>query len=607
MPFNSDDFLNRVARWPSSGPTPDLSDTFGAGFELGAQGNTDAVQSELLAQAEEVRREMRESGFSPPEQPQPGTGGEDRQPRPGVAQRAERDDTVTLENELDRFFEEVQKRTKGQDVDFPTTRSELNERVRQQFQETEEEFAELMARSGFMGGASGLAGQMAGAVTDPVNITTMFAGAGAASGIVRTALVEAGLGAGTEALIQPVVSAQRENVGLPTSLNRQIKNIALAGAGAGVLGGGLAAGGRAIGKIGEAARRARAERDLSQNSELDAATKIVDEVRQTEVRDPQTPTQQAQAAFKDAIEDGVRRIQRGETPTPRRLGFPIRDEAIENLGRDLAGNVVLRGRGQTAGDTEAGLRLGELARTQRVQDLIRNSQPERQESAVARQITNERGLVRRLRDVERVRETADEIVELDRKIEEAEAAGNDARGFKSARTKKLRELRRNIRRDAVLRDTLPAGGRELAQKLSERNDEFERTRQVLSRLLGTDDILRTPKGRLRSLNQMERDVRTLVEREALRSEQADVNQGFREAQAGAERSEMFQKQFEENAEQLVEDRRAALEAEDQDQLVPRINEDGSVSDEQITVGQALRDAENEQNVIQQIDDCLGRN
>ncbi len=100
------------------------------------------------------------------------------------------------------------------------------------------------------GGTLGdLAGTMAAVMTDPVNIASMAAGAPAAAGILRTALIEAGIAAASETAIQAIVAPQKKALGLEVSLGESAANVALAAAGGGILGGSvkaLAKGARAL-------------------------------------------------------------------------------------------------------------------------------------------------------------------------------------------------------------------------------------------------------------------------------------------------------------------------------------------------------------------------
>jgi len=116
-----------------------------------------------------------------------------------------------------------------------------------------------------LGGTLGdLAGTMAAVMVDPINIATMAWGAPAAAGILRTAMIEAGIAAASEAGIQAMVAPQKKELGIEVSLGESATNVALAAAGGGVLGGGikaLAKGARAL--MGRAERLPLHVRDAS--------------------------------------------------------------------------------------------------------------------------------------------------------------------------------------------------------------------------------------------------------------------------------------------------------------------------------------------------------
>ena len=99
--------------------------------------------------------------------------------------------------------------------------------------------------SGILQGIARFAGTAGAILTDPPIAGSMILGAGAASGIVRTALVEAGIGAGVEVPVQGVVQSTRREVGEEPSLSEAATNVALAGVGGFV--GGAALKGAAVG------------------------------------------------------------------------------------------------------------------------------------------------------------------------------------------------------------------------------------------------------------------------------------------------------------------------------------------------------------------------
>jgi diguanylate cyclase (GGDEF)-like protein len=84
-------------------------------------------------------------------------------------------------------------------------------------------------------------GDTAGAVSDPLVALTLPFGASAGASILRASLTEAVLASATEAAIQPQVAQFRAAIGNPQAEGEAMRNILLAGAGAGTLAAGLRA------------------------------------------------------------------------------------------------------------------------------------------------------------------------------------------------------------------------------------------------------------------------------------------------------------------------------------------------------------------------------
>lgn len=93
--------------------------------------------------------------------------------------------------------------------------------------------------TGFGSTAGGFAGTMVGAMTDPINAVSVLFGAGAASGVLRTALIEGGIGMASEGVIQGLNYDWRRQVEPDYSLSDALGEVAAAGAGGAILGGGI--------------------------------------------------------------------------------------------------------------------------------------------------------------------------------------------------------------------------------------------------------------------------------------------------------------------------------------------------------------------------------
>lgn len=115
--------------------------------------------------------------------------------------------------------------------------------VKKNAEETERETAEIADASTFLGKVGYFAGAMAGSFSlrDPVNLGTLGLG-GAGRTILTRVLTEAGIGSGVEAVNELFgVRKNKELLGLENSIGRSLMNIAAAGAGAGVIRGGIEA------------------------------------------------------------------------------------------------------------------------------------------------------------------------------------------------------------------------------------------------------------------------------------------------------------------------------------------------------------------------------
>jgi hypothetical protein len=85
----------------------------------------------------------------------------------------------------------------------------------------------------------GFLGSAAGSLTDPISMLTLPFGASAAQGILRTALVEGAINAGSDAVGQAVNIPSRQQVDPNYGVDSALADIAAAGAGGAILGGGF--------------------------------------------------------------------------------------------------------------------------------------------------------------------------------------------------------------------------------------------------------------------------------------------------------------------------------------------------------------------------------
>jgi hypothetical protein len=150
--------------------------------------------------------------------------------------------------------------------------------ARQRRTELEGGFQTFGSSAGF------LVGDLWGAATDPVNAASMLFGAGAASGILRTALIEGAIGLTSQAAIEAGTAGFKAEVDPSYGLPDALGNIAVAGAGGAVISGGVAAAGRGVRALIDQYRRVRGnsatrrERDalnvLEREAEIDEANPL---------------------------------------------------------------------------------------------------------------------------------------------------------------------------------------------------------------------------------------------------------------------------------------------------------------------------------------------
>lgn len=146
----------------------------------------------------------------------------------------------------------------------------------------------------------GFAGTMAGALTDPINIVSLAVGAGAASGIVRTALIEAGIGAASETVIQGITYDFKKKVDPDFGVADAGYEVAAAGAGGALFGGGV----KAIAKAWQGARGRYFPREVQ-----DAANVATREAATPE--NPASLTFQEKTVSRSALEKAAEDIAAG--------------------------------------------------------------------------------------------------------------------------------------------------------------------------------------------------------------------------------------------------------------------------------------------------------
>jgi hypothetical protein len=596
--FETTDFLNRVSRNPSGGPTPSPVEAFLAGAQAGQLGTSDAVNAELLAQAERVREEMKAQGFSPPKPVSP-FGGPIRPAQPGATRRAP-GEAQSLDQEIDRFFEEVQKQTEGREVSFATSRAELEENVRKAFQQTNEEFKETMARAGTFGAGAGVVGTVGGATIDPIVLATLPFGVSAAAGITRAAAIEAGIATATEIPIQAIAQTRRADVGLPSGVGRAAKNVAAAAVGAGVLAGGVKAAGKGVSALGDAARRLKQTREFeSVNSEVNAAASITERSEQLRTQNPYADTPTSRREYQEANQIDASDLKVSGRFRPRTAEAPVRSEELDvEVSSGASATAKERAR-----DIEVGEELAQMAR-QRVRQGSRNAQQNLQQRAVLNEIDDPDQFARSLSKVEALRADAIKAREFRRDAEQA-ATKQKAAGKKSQATRIEKRLREAIRTDPDLNQAL-ADRDDVLERIARGEDEFSQSSEALRRVTGVDSREVTP-------DQIATAIRQGQQSQQVRREQEveQRQQGHNRALSSAQRNQARQqREGEQTADQIMQENqqikdqlRAVLEEIEEEEATPTVlREEG---DEEIPLNEALDELDQEENILREIDGCLG--
>ena len=159
-----------------------------------------------------------------------------------------------------------------------------------------------------MSGAARFVGSAGAILTDPPVAASLLLGAGAASGILRTALIEGGIGVGVEIPVQAAVQTSRQEVGEEANLAEAARNVALAGAGGLVLGGALKGAGIGSRKLVE---KYRANPQIHTREGNDAAA-TVEALHELEATNP-IPEQPGHI---QRVEEATRQLLEGDTLVP---------------------------------------------------------------------------------------------------------------------------------------------------------------------------------------------------------------------------------------------------------------------------------------------------
>lgn len=168
--------------------------------------------------------------------------------------------------------------------------------------------------AGEVGGGwlGGLAGEIAGTLTDPVQLSTLPLGASARVGasvatrILGTAAIEGGIAGATQLVVETRAAPYRVSIGLPSEFG---ENVLGAAAGGAVLGGGV----RALVEGWRALRgRVPAADGGAELAERDAAAAVLERARRDADGNPGGPATAAQHEM--ALDDATRAVAAGRLP-----------------------------------------------------------------------------------------------------------------------------------------------------------------------------------------------------------------------------------------------------------------------------------------------------
>jgi hypothetical protein len=262
-------------------PTP-LSETLETSFDLATDQHALAIQDALKEEYEAYAAELEEqTGQRPSFNPYSSTTRTVRDRRASLTNAGQAPATSLEDDTLAAWHDEVSS-IRARHPDAPLrSHDDLVGRVTEARKQTREARARAEAgEQGFVSGAAAVAGGIAGGATDPLLLTTLPFGSPWSAGVLRFALTEAAIGAGTEAVGQAVLQPSRAIVGEEPSLGEAAANVAAAGVGAGILDGAIRGAGKGIAALRsrrariEAVEQALADGRITRTNDLDAALAV---------------------------------------------------------------------------------------------------------------------------------------------------------------------------------------------------------------------------------------------------------------------------------------------------------------------------------------------
>jgi len=332
--FDTRDAILEASRNITRGPATDFGENFSAAFDAQIEGaNVFSREINEFEQLGEIRERLRERGVAEGRLPE--VRNPRQRPGPGSTIQSVREDFFARLRELSRDNPDLFD-------DIPLTREQADAQIAGEIREAEAEAADVGARATLGGLAGQFAGGAAGALADPVTLSTVALGAPFAAGIIRTAAIEAGIAAGTEIPLQVSVQRDRSDLGLDAGIDRAISNVALAAIGGGAFGGALRGVQAGVGRIQsriDAARTDRQAQRLAEEAEqvrrqapddpdIQAAANTIAREQEFQSRNPFVEgVPGADRAFTRAVDAAVTSVSRDGISRRFEVDFPTRSEA----------------------------------------------------------------------------------------------------------------------------------------------------------------------------------------------------------------------------------------------------------------------------------------
>lgn len=330
--YNATDFIKKGGRTPTRGVDTDFADNFASSFNAFAENSMFiSKQSNTIEETQRVIGELSKRGVS-----------DSNLPTPPLAGSPLSLDDRSLSDQVKAFFSRV--RDLGEEnpalvEGLPKSEGDLNRIIAEEAVAAQETAEEVAFRSSTLGTAGAFLGTAAAAVVDPPVMASMFLGAPVSAGILRTAAIEAGIGAAVEVPIQAGVQTTRGELGLSHGTEAALENIALAAAGGGIFGGAF----RAIGMGGERVTAAVRDRLQARQAQAmaDRRMGMAEQARRFTEANPDVI--QTDADLKSAVNTAVRLDEiQSQNPFPRDV--PLGERTFQETFDSLMTRVQNTGR-----------------------------------------------------------------------------------------------------------------------------------------------------------------------------------------------------------------------------------------------------------------------